>query len=594
MNIVQRSLLCLFALACVAIASAHASVRAQDSGIETTIISIDDDEYPQARAIISVENAAADAGATLTKEQFSATVDRQPANIVSADLITSESAPLDLLLVIDTSGSMAGAPIDGAKAAAKALVGELGAQDRIALLHFGDAVALSQDFTADRALINAAIDRLVAEGNTALYQATAAASVKIGTSQASRRVVVLLSDGADFGGASTATREDALAAAASVDVPFFTIAQGNDLDLPYLQQLADGTTGRLLQAPQPSDLEALYVSLGRLLRSQYVVTFDASGASIDDGSDVAITVTVDGVSATDQARYQPGAGFLPVVDIEGLTAGETVIEPRQITVKVSRGTPHVTWYIDDVNVMELDAPPYVYTFEPKAFDGGDHRMRVAVGDGPSGIETGISFSSVAPPASGGSPVLLYALVAGAMVIGAGAFVLMKKRKRPARAVPIPADQRLKSWATQVAEKAGPIERPTEGDGTKEDIGIAMGRLVSRAGNDAGNEYLVGGKPVSIGAGTNCGVRIADPELASEEARIWVRGEHLMYHKFTRLTTLEAEGVAGGWQILEPGDTFQIGQHTFEFKLLERATSADPLSGADPPRTRLGDMMPRAD
>ncbi len=595
MNIAQKSLLWLFACACVVVAGAQATGRAQDSGIEATIISIEDHEYPQASAIISVENTAADAGGALTKEQFAATVDGQPANVVSADLVTSESAPLDLLLVLDTSGSMAGAPIAGAKAAAKALVAELGAQDRIALLHFGDAVALSQDFTADRALINGAIDRLAAEGNTALYQATAAAAIKIGTSEASRRVVVLLSDGADFGGASAATRAEALAAAMSVEVPFFTIAQGNDLDLPYLQQLADGTTGRLLQAPQPSDLESLYVGLGRLLRSQYVITFDASGASIEDGSDVTITVTVDGASATDEARYQPGADFLPIVDIEGLTAGETLVEPRDVRVNVSSGSPQVTWYIDDVNVMELDAPPYVYTFEPGAFEAGDHRLRVAVGDGPARIETGISFSSVATASSGGSPVLLYALVGAAMIIGAVAFVLVKKRKPRIRSIPIPADQRLKSWATQVAERAGAPERPpTEGDGTKEDIGIAMGRLVSRAGNDAGTEYLVGGKPVSVGAGANCGVRIEDPELASEEARIWVRGEHLMYHKFTRLTTLEAEGVAGGWQILEPGDTFQIGQHTFEFKLLERATNADPLSGADPPRTRLGDLMPRAD
>jgi hypothetical protein len=126
----------------------------------------------------------------------------------------------------------------------------------------------------------------------------------------------------------------------------------------------------------------------------------------------------------------------------------------------------------------------------------------------------------------------------------------------------------------------------------------MGRLVSRAGNDAGKEYNVGGKPVSVGAGPRCGVRIEDPDQASEEARIWVRGEHLMYHKFTRLTTLEAEGLVGGWQILEPGDTFQIGQHTFEFRLLDHAVdegAADPLSGGDAPRpARLGDLMPRAD
>jgi VWFA-related protein len=580
------------------IALAYTPARAQDSGIKATIISIADDAYPQASAVVSIENANGDAGAPLAREQFAATVDGAPASIVSADLVTSESAPLDLLLVIDTSGSMAGAPIDSAKAAAKALVAELGAQDRIALIHFGDVVNLSQDFTSDRALINGAIDRLVAQGNTALYQATAAASVKIGTSLASRRVVVLLSDGADFGGASTATRADALAAAASVSVPFFTIAQGNDLDLPYLQQLADGTSGQLLQAPQPSDLEALYVGLGRLLKSQYVITFDASAASIEDGSQVTITVTIDAQSASAEARYQPGPDFLPVIDIEGLTAGETVLEPREIRVNVSSGSPHVTWYVDDVNVMELDAPPYTYLFEPDAFEGGDHRLRIAVGDGPGRIESGISFSSVGPAPSGGGSTLLYALVAIAMMIGAGAFVMLKKRKPRPKTTVIPADQRLKSWATQVAEKSGVLPVPTEaGEGAHEDIGVAMGRLVSRAGNDAGSEYMVGGKPVSIGAGAQCGVRIDDPELASEEARIWVRGQHLMYHKFTRLTTLEAEGSTGGWQILEQGDTFQIGQHTFEFRLLERATEADatdPLSGADPPRPKLGDLMPRAD
>jgi LPXTG-motif cell wall-anchored protein len=258
----------------------------------------------------------------------------------------------------------------------------------------------------------------------------------------------------------------------------------------------------------------------------------------------------------------------------------------------------VTWYVDDVNVMELEAAPYVYTFDPAAFAGGDHRLRVAIGDGPSRVESGISFSSVAPPEPGGSSMMLYVLVGVAMVVGAAAFVVFKKRRPRVQEKKIPADQRLKSWATQVAEKSGVTPPPTKMDaeGGAEDIGVAMGRLVSRAGSDAGKEYAVGGKPVSVGAGARCGVRIDDPDLASEEARIWVRGAHLMYHKFTKLTTLEAEGMVGGWQILEAGDTFQIGQHTFEFRLLEPAGGdvAGPLSGADAPRTRLGDLMPRAD
>ena len=101
------------------------------------------------------------------------------------------------------------------------------------------------------------------------------------------------------------------------------------------------------------------------------------------------------------------------------------------------------------------------------------------------------------------------------------------------------------------------------------------------------------------------MRIDDPSLAFEEARIWVRDGHLMLHKFTRLTAMELEGTVGGWEILEPGDRFDIGQHTFEFKLLTEGQGVDdstpnvlrdppaPDAPGDTPR-RFSDLMPRAD
>jgi hypothetical protein len=85
--------------------------------------------------------------------------------------------------------------------------------------------------------------------------------------------------------------------------------------------------------------------------------------------------------------------------------------------------------------------------------------------------------------------------------------------------------------------------------------------------------------VSIGSGSRCGVRIDDPSLAGEEARTWVRNGQLMVHKMIRLTDVAIEMPTGGWLILEPGDTFSIGEHTFEFRLMpERA----PAPGTDEP------------
>jgi VWFA-related protein len=599
-------------------AAAHGT-RAQDGGLRITITSIADEAYPNARAIVGIEDTQDGGGAALDASNFTVTVDGQPATIVSADLAGEEDEPLDTLILMDTSGTTQGAPLAAAKSAAKAFLLELSPADRVAVMSFSDEVHLLQDYTDDRALATAAIDALTSGGNTALYQATTVAALKAAQAPARRKAVILLSDAAgEYGNKSVATREEAVAAATNAAVPFFNIAQGSGEDLAYFQTIAEATQGKLLQAADPGELEALYVSIGRLLRSQYVVTFDASAAATEGGSRVLVTLTAGERSSTAEQTYSPGDGFLPTFSIDGVTAGETLREPREITATVSSGAPRVRWYVDEVNVFEINEPPYVFRYDPAAFGEGEHTLRVAVGDGAAAIESSVSFSSTPPAVSsgGGPPVIPIAGVAAAVLLAAGGFMFAKRRATNGDR-PIPADQRTKSWAQQVAQRRASGEAvegegaaPVSGEGnvTREDIGQAMGLLISRAGIDLGSEYTVGGKPVSIGAAARCGVRINDPDLASEEARIWVRGEHLMLHMFTRLTTIEAGGSSGSWQILEPGDAFDIGQHTFEFRLLPSTQAAAPTPEETPnvlrdqrpapepppPGTRFGDMMPRAD
>jgi hypothetical protein len=130
------------------------------------------------------------------------------------------------------------------------------------------------------------------------------------------------------------------------------------------------------------------------------------------------------------------------------------------------------------------------------------------------------------------------------------------------------DQRVTPWAARHRGLSAATDEDTIAPiaPVVEQVGEALGVLISRSGTDTGSEYAVGGKPVSIGSGSACAVRIADASLATEEARIWIRKDHLMLHRLSRLTTIANEG-AGGWQMLEPGETFKIGEHLFEFRLL---------------------------
>jgi VWFA-related protein len=594
--------------------------HAQDNELRLQITRADEADYPNARLFVSVEDETTDA-AQFTDANFTVAHNGAPVAIRGVELASSQGAPLDIVFMFDASTSLQGVPIDSAKAAAKTLLAELAPEDRVAIMRFNDDVVQLQDYTQDRALLTTAIDALQATGNTAFYQATNDAAVRIAESPATRKVVVLLSDGAEYGEKSTVTREQALAAAGYAGVPFFIVAFGNEVDRPYLTELAGRTNGRLFEAPGPADLEALYAGIGRLLRSQYVVTFDASSMPTDADSQLTVTLTDGDRTAVADANYRPGAGFLPQLTVTGVTAGESITSPREIEVTVSNNArPRVTWYVDDVNVLEQIEPPYVYTYEPAAFGEGQHVLRVSAGEGNQPNDQTVTFSSTPPAASsgGGSPMLIYIGVGGLVgLVVALLFFTMRRKRKPVERV-IPADQRTRSWAQQVADRRAseaataaqdePTSAANDAPSDHEDIGEALGKLISRAGNDLGREYSVGGKPVSIGAGARCGVHIADPSLAFEEARIWVRNGHLMLHRFTRLTAVEPDSSGRGWEILEEGDTFSIGQHTFEFRALKegeqapvnpagpkRAVITDPAAtnDAQPPK-RFSDLMPRAD
>jgi VWFA-related protein len=565
----------------------------QESAFRANVASVSDGTYPNGQMVVNLEDDSPEGLPPLGPEAFAVTANGKPVSVVAAELASSQDEPLDLMLVVDTSGSMAGVAMTNAKDAAKALIAELAPNDRVAVIGFADQVVVVQDYTSDRAAVNVAIDGLVAQGNTALYQATAVAAFKAVSSTATRKAIVLLSDGADFGGASAATRDEALDAARNAGVPYFTIAQGTDLDLPYLQEVAGVSKGRLLEAVNPADLRDLYLGIGRILRNQYIVTFDASAVAALPESTIAVTVTAGARTATDEATYRPAPGFAPVLDISGIESGETIDEARDILVNVTGATPdtRVTFFVDGARAAEATAGPYVFTFNPGDFPEGDHTIRVVVERGGQPIEASIPFVTapiVAPSSGGGGlPIVPLAIVALVAIIATTAgMAFLKLRHRGSDISRLGVTQRTVPWAQQIANgRAAPSmplmhpEEPVEVE--QESVGEPLGILISRGGSDLGAEYTVGAAPVSIGSGAVCGVRIEDPDLAAEEARTWVRAGHLMVHRMTRLSVIAADGTSGGWIILEPGDTFSVGEHVFEFRMLvdTAASATDDASGA---------------
>ncbi|MDX2169465.1 MAG: VWA domain-containing protein [Deltaproteobacteria bacterium] len=114
------------------------------------------------------------------------------------DAVT-ERLPLDVMIVFDRSGSMAGTAIGDAKAAANLLIGELdNGNDRVGLTSFATSPLLNSALTSSFGTVTSAINGLVANGSTNIGGGVQTGQTEIAThgrAAPTVRVMVVLSDG---------------------------------------------------------------------------------------------------------------------------------------------------------------------------------------------------------------------------------------------------------------------------------------------------------------------------------------------------------------------------------------------------------------
>jgi VWFA-related protein len=280
------------AIVVVLIASLLAGSRlglAQED-ISISFFSVDDTAFPDVTAVFTADQhgrplAALDPADVEIDESGSA------ATLVSIGRAVDDDIPLALVVALDVSGSMAGAGLSNAQSAATALIDSLAPADSAAVLAFAQESRVVQPLTQDKALLTEAVSRLSAKGDTALYDAVAQSARIAADSGLSRRAVVLLSDGMDFGNRSTLGREESLTVASEGESLFYVIGVGPDIDRDYLEQLAGRSGGRFFLAAGASEVPEVYAGLAELLRGQFVVTFRASSPAALQDRSVEIRVT---------------------------------------------------------------------------------------------------------------------------------------------------------------------------------------------------------------------------------------------------------------------------------------------------------------
>jgi Ca-activated chloride channel homolog len=156
-------------------------------------------------------------------------------------------APVAMVLVVDTSGSMAGRKIEDARQSALTMLDEMQTDDMVSVVRFATQaeVLVPLGRVGDvRAEARRQIERLRAEGNTDIANALRAADRALGWSRDGRigRIVVV-TDGRDTSGAPRGTGADVARTEAARGFTVSALGIGADYDDAYLAGISDAGRG---------------------------------------------------------------------------------------------------------------------------------------------------------------------------------------------------------------------------------------------------------------------------------------------------------------------------------------------------------------
>ncbi len=243
------------------------------------IVSVDATAAPEVSVVVALP--ADVVAASPTAADFAVVVDGIR---VDADVYALVRDAMEVVVVMDVSGSMEGEPLDQARVAAIAFVNRLPDTARIGVVAFGSRAEVLAPVGADRSVVTAAIGGLIAQGDTALYDAVVTAT-ELFTAADSRHVLIVLSDGGDT--ASSASLDEARAAVVAAGVELHAVALQTAETAPSaLQTLA---AGAVTTAADADGLAGAYEAVAAELTGRYRLRFNTPATGV-----VTIDVFVNG------------------------------------------------------------------------------------------------------------------------------------------------------------------------------------------------------------------------------------------------------------------------------------------------------------
>jgi VWFA-related protein len=192
------------------------------------------------------------------------------------DLVSFDEVPLNVILALDMSDSVAGERLEQLRGAGGGVLAALKQGDQAALVSFSHAVQLGAGLTSNIASVQAALGEAQSSGQTALVDG-AYAGIMVGESDAGRALLIVFSDGVDT---SSWLRADAvLDAAKRADAVVYGVSVVSRLKPEFLRDLTSLTGGRLFEIDKTANLASTFLGILDEFRHRYLVSYTPKGVA---------------------------------------------------------------------------------------------------------------------------------------------------------------------------------------------------------------------------------------------------------------------------------------------------------------------------
>jgi VWFA-related protein len=221
------------------------------------------------REIVRVDVLVTDHGKPVTglrPEDFEVRDNGVPQTV---ELALADETPVNAILALDMSDSVAGERLNQLRDAGRSLIGALKGDDRAALIGFSHIVRLRAGLTADLPSVARALAETGGGGGTALHDA-GYAGVVMGETDEGRSLVIVFSDGVDT--SSWLTAAAVHDAARRADTVVYGVAVTGSVSA-FLKDLTAETGGSVIEVQSTKNLDAVFLRVLAEFRQRYLVSY---------------------------------------------------------------------------------------------------------------------------------------------------------------------------------------------------------------------------------------------------------------------------------------------------------------------------------